>query len=245
MLTLSLPVAPTVTRMTECPVPFVISQPGRHLMLDPASATTAAIHGASLGAGLIIAIGAQNAFVLRQGLTRDRPLLVAAICSLCDAALIVAGVAGLGRMVAGNPAFIAPLAWFGVVFLAAYGIRAVSRAAGSSHAALRAAGHGSDRTPTRALILTTLAISLLNPHVYLDTVVLLGSVGAQFPGVARVAYAAGAIAASIAWFFGLAFGARFLAPWFARPGAWRVLDLLIAAIMFTIAARLAQQQLAP
>lgn len=212
-------------------------------MPDPVSAATAAIHGASLGGSLIIAIGAQNAFVLRQGLARDRAPLVAAVCSLIDAALIVAGVAGLGRVVTDHPAFIGPLAWFGVVFLAAYGGRALIRASGASHALL-AATRSPEPAPTGALLLTTLALSLLNPHVYLDTVVLIGSVGAQFPGPSRIAYGAGAIFASVTWFFGLAAGARFLAPWFARPGAWRILDLLIAAVMFTIAARLALQQLA-
>lgn len=216
-------------------------------MIEPLSAAgtaAAAIQGAVLGAGLIIAIGAQNAFVLRQGLARQREGLVAAICSLCDAALIIAGVAGLGRLVTGNPAFIAPLAWFGVVFLTAYGGRALVRAATWHRAAVLLPGQGNNAPPsTRAVILTTLALSLLNPHVYLDTVVLIGSVGAQFPAATRPAFAAGAVAASIIWFFSLAYGARFLAPWFARPGAWRILELAIAATMLTIAARLAFQQL--
>ena len=201
----------------------------------------AATQGFALGASLIIAIGAQNAFVLRQGLRRERVLLVASICALCDAALIALGAGGFATMIAAVPALVPIAAWGGAAFLFAYGLRAF-------HAALkpgRLEADPSRRPRSRgAAVAATLAVSLLNPHVYLDTVILLGSVSAQLPPAPRTAFAAGAMAASAVWFYGLGYGALRLAPVFAKPMAWRILDLVIGAVMWSIAAALAWDQVA-
>jgi L-lysine exporter family protein LysE/ArgO len=195
---------------------------------------TAALAGAALGASLIIAIGAQNAFVLRQGLRREHVPAVVTICALVDTALIVAGVAGFGSLIARFPRAVELAAWGGAVFLTAYGARALRAAVRPKtlHAEADAASHGSR---LGSVVAATLAVSLLNPHVYLDTVVLLGSVAAQYPPEQRASFAIGAVAASFAWFFSLGFGARLLAPLFERPVAWRILDGVIGVIMLAIA----------
>jgi L-lysine exporter family protein LysE/ArgO len=198
-----------------------------------------ALKGFGLGGGLIIAIGAQNAYVLRQGIRREHVLLIATICFLCDATLISIGAAGFGYLVSGVPSLERSAAWGGAAFLAAYGLRAF-------HSALKPgildAGTDGTETPQAgsawAAAGVTLALSLLNPHVYLDTVVLLGSIAGQFQGVQRVWFAAGAVIASAVWFYGLGLGARWLAPLFRKPMAWRVLDLLIGCVMWAIAASL-------
>jgi L-lysine exporter family protein LysE/ArgO len=190
--------------------------------------------GLALGAGLIIAIGAQNAFVLRQGLRKQQVFVTALVCTLCDAALITLGVAGFGSVVARNPALTAVAAWGGAVFLFVYGLRAF-------RSALKPQGLEAQAGETRSrreAVLTTLAVSLLNPHVYLDTVVLLGGIGGQFAGSARAMFGVGAVTASSGWFFSLAYGAARLEPLFRRPLAWRVLDLLIGTVMWSIAASL-------
>lgn len=199
--------------------------------------------GLALGASLIIAIGAQNAFVLRQGLKRSHVLAVVATCVACDVVLIAAGAVGFGTLIGRFPAITAIAAWAGAVFLLVYGAFALRSAIrpGSLHAAEEAGG--APLASAGAAIGATLAISLLNPHVYLDTVVLLGSVAAQRVGLERVWFAVGASTASFAWFFALGFGARMLAPIFDRPAAWRVLDLVIAAIMWSIAISLVMRQL--
>jgi len=192
------------------------------------------LQGLGLGAGLIIAIGAQNAFVLRQGLRRQHVFATALVCALCDAALIALGVAGFGSVVAGNSVLTAFAAWGGAVFLFAYGLRAF-------WAALKPQGleaGAGEALSKRDAVLTTLAVSLLNPHVYLDTVVLLGGIGAQFAGSARAAFGLGAVTASGVWFFSLAYGAARLEALFRHPRAWRVLDLLIGTVMWSIAASL-------
>ena len=200
--------------------------------------------GLGLGGSLIIAIGAQNAFVLRQGLLRSHAAAVAALCVAIDWALIVLGALGFGTLVRAAPSFTQIAAWGGALFLLVYGTLA-----------FRSAWHpGSLRTDvaTKArasgtlgsVLLTTLAVSLLNPHVYLDTVVLLGSVAAQYALSARISFVLGAGTASTLWFFGLAFGARLLAPVFEREEAWRVLDVVIGAVMWWIAAGLIWGQLA-
>lgn len=198
-------------------------------------ALTAAVNGFLLGGGLIVAIGAQNAFLLRQGLLRRHVLALALFCALSDALLIAAGVAGLGTLIAGWPAGLAAATWGGAGFLAVYGGLALRRA-------LRpAALHPADAAGPESLaaaLLTCAGFTFLNPHVYLDTVVLVGSVSAQYAAAARPWFAAGAMTASLLWFFALGYGARLLVPLFARPLAWRVLDAIIAAIMFTLAAAL-------
>ncbi|MDB5364932.1 MAG: amino acid transporter [Rhodospirillales bacterium] len=185
----------------------------------------------ALGASLIVAIGAQNAFVLRQGLLRQHVVAVATICFVADALLILAGVGGMGRLVQAAPVTLRIVTLGGALFLAAYGLFAARRALHPGR--LEAA---SDAAPgLRRAVVTCLALTFLNPHVYLDTVVLLGGLSTRFAGSARTAYAAGAMTASAIWFYGLGFGARLLAPLFQRPLAWRVLDFLIALVMWTIA----------
>ncbi len=203
----------------------------------------ALVAGVALGASLIIAIGAQNAFVLRQGLTRNHTFSVALTCVLCDVTLIAAGAMGFGELVKRFPSAASVAAWGGAIFLAAYG--AMSLRSAIQPRVLRAedpGAHGAFAT-TGAAVAATLAISLLNPHVYLDTVVLLGSVAAQYPPGARTWFALGAMTASTAWFFGLAYGARLLEPLFAKPLSWRILDAAIAGIMWWIAASLVLGQL--
>ncbi|MBK1686706.1 LysE/ArgO family amino acid transporter [Rubrivivax gelatinosus] len=196
--------------------------------------TSAWITGFSLSLALIVAIGAQNAFVLRQGLRREHVGPVVLFCAAMDALLIAAGVAGLGGVIGAAPALTLLLTWGGAAFLAAYGLRALWRA--RRPGALAAAG-AAGLTRRRALAQVA-AFTLLNPHVYLDTVLLVGSVGAQQTVAARPAFVLGAASASALWFSGLGYGARWLAPVFARPRAWQVLDLVIGATMLSLAAAL-------
>ena len=197
-------------------------------------AATAFIKGIGMGGGLIVAIGSQNAFLLRQGLKRESVLVCVLICIACDVALIGAGVAGMGELIAGAPAALRWIKLLGVVFLTWYGVRA-ARAAWSP--AVLPAG-AAVATSQRTVIATMLALSLLNPHVYLDTVLLLGSIGGQQAGAGRWYFGAGAMLASAIWFSSLGLGARYLTPLFSRPLAWRVLDAIIAVIMWSIAASL-------
>lgn len=205
---------------------------------------SAFLAGLGLGASLIIAIGAQNAFVLRQGLLRSHAVAAAAVCVAIDWTLIILGALGFGALVTRFPALTAVAAWGGAVFLTVYGVLAFRSAInpGALHAqtpdGMREGGTLS------AVLGTALAVSLLNPHVYLDTVVLLGGVASQYPPQERVAFVLGAGVASSLWFFGLALGARLLTPIFERPVAWRVLDVVIGCIMWSIAASLVYGQLA-
>lgn len=210
-------------------------------MLSPA--LSALLAGAALGASLIIAIGAQNAFVLRQGIARDHVLAVVATCVACDWALIMLGGVGFGALVKTFPAVTAVAAWGGAAFLLLYGALSF-RAALRPGSLEREHGNHTMLPSTKAAIGATLAVSLLNPHVYLDTVVLLGGVAAQYAGGLRVAFIVGACAASLVWFAGLGFGARLLTPLFERPVTWRVLDVAIGVIMWWIAAALAWGQIA-
>jgi L-lysine exporter family protein LysE/ArgO len=191
-----------------------------------------ALAGFALGLSLILAIGAQNAFVLRQGLMRRHVLPVVLVCAVSDAVLIAAGVAGFGALTRAVPGLDLWMRLAGAAFLAWYGARTL-RAAWRGGEALRA---GEGTQSLRAAVLTCLAFTWLNPHVYLDTVVLLGAISAQYES--RLAFGAGAVTASFTFFFALGFGARALAPVFARPQAWRVLDLVIGLTMWAIAAKL-------
>ncbi|PTQ72480.1 LysE/ArgO family amino acid transporter [Pseudomonas sp. GV071] len=191
------------------------------------------VNGLLVAAGLIVALGAQNAFVLAQSLRREHHLPVAALCVLCDAVLVVAGVFGLATLLAQSPVLLAVARWGGAAFLLWYGVRALRRA--FKPEALSEAANAGPRS-RKAVLMTALAVTLLNPHVYLDTVLLIGSLGAQ--QAAPGAYAAGAASASLLWFFTLALGAAWMAPWLARPATWRVLDVLVAAMMFVVAGQL-------
>lgn len=195
---------------------------------------SAAISGFLLGASLIIAIGAQNAFVLRQGLLREHVFVLCLICSLSDAVLIAAGVGGLGTLVAQSPRLILLVTIGGSLFLLSYAFLAFRRAMRPE--VLKAARE--EEGSFGKAVAACFAFTFLNPHVYLDTVLLIGSLSAQFPGFARLAYGVGAATASFAWFFGLGYGARLLQPIFARPAAWRVLDVVIGLVMASIALRL-------
>lgn len=196
-------------------------------------ALAAFFQGFVLGAGLIIAIGSQNAYVLRQGLKREHVLLICLVCALSDALLITIGVSGTGTLVASSETLLTLVRIGGALFLSVYGVRAAQVAIKGEY--LDAASGALVATPLKTALLTTLAFTYLNPHVYLDTVILLGSIAGQYGWVERVQFGAGAIVASFAWFFALGYGARWLAPMFSRPIAWKLLDSLIALIMFGLA----------
>jgi L-lysine exporter family protein LysE/ArgO len=219
-------------------------------------ALVAALAGLGTGLSLIVAIGAQNAFVLRQGIRREHVAAIVAICAVSDAVLITAGVGGIGSLVRRRPIALTVTAWVGAAFLVGYGLLAARRVlrpqgaltaaegaaagAGDTGASGTPAGPGAPGpggaaggTPLRAAVLTCLAMTWLNPHVYLDTVLLLGSVAGGYGG-ARWLFAAGAVTASVLWFSGLGFGARLLRRPFSRPGSWRVLDAAIACTMLTL-----------
>lgn len=200
--------------------------------------------GFALGLSLIVAIGAQNLFVLRQGLRREHVLAVAAVCAASDAVLIILGVSGIGMVLGAAPWLIDVVRWAGAAFLVGYGLLAARRAWRPSGDALRASPGADAPTPrgstiastgtaTRRLapvLATCLALTWLNPHVYLDTVFLLGTV-ANTHGDSRWIFATGAVIASIVWFFSLAIGARYLSRWLSTPRAWRILDAVIAVVM--------------
>lgn len=194
--------------------------------------------GLGLGLSLIIAIGAQNVFVLRQGVRREHVLPVVVICALSDAVLIAAGVGGLGLLLEAMPWLIIVARILGAAFLLGYGILAARRALSRAGESLHADATGSARSPAAgrlvSVVLTALALTWLNPHVYLDTVLMLGSIAATH-GAARWTFAAGAIIASLLWFTCLGYGARYLGRWLDTPRAWRILDSIIAIIMIALA----------
>ncbi|CAM3950228.1 L-lysine exporter family protein LysE/ArgO [Kerstersia gyiorum] len=191
----------------------------------------AATTGFFSGAGLIIAIGAQNAFVLRQSLERRHVGLVISVCALGDILFIVCGVAGIEALVRTWPGLLQLLRFGGAAFLAVYGLMAAWRAWRGQAALTQTAAGAVCR---RRVVLACLAFTFLNPHVYLDTMVLLGSLSTQYGGLTRWAFAAGACLASVTWFLSLGYGARLLLPVFRRPAAWRVLDALVAAFMLVL-----------
>lgn len=200
------------------------------------------VQGLALGFGLIVAIGAQNAFVLRQGLRREHVASVVLFCAVADALLITAGVLGMAQALGSRPALAQALALAGAAFLAYYGWLALRRARHASQLTALETGPGLSR---HAALAQAAAFTLLNPHVYLDTVLLVGSIGAQQPAGLQGWFAAGASVASLCWFSALGFGARWLAPLFARPRAWQLLDALIGLTMWTLAALLLRLALNP
>lgn len=214
--------------------------------------------GLGLGLSLIVAIGAQNVFVLRQGIRREHVLAVVIICATSDAMLILAGVGGLGHMISAAPWLVVAARWAGGLFLLAYGLLAARRAwrGGESLAVERLndragaplgeAGGMRDSSTGAAMlarprlapiVLTTIALTWLNPHVYLDTVLMLGSIAATY-GEGRWLFAAGAVLASILWFTALGFGARYVSRWLRTERSWRIVDGVIAAVMITLAVSL-------
>jgi len=191
--------------------------------------------GFGLGAGLIIAIGAQNAFVLRQGLRRHKVALVVGLCTLCDAGLITLGAVGLGTIVAGSPLLKVIATFGGAAFLIVYGAVTLRNAVRPGRLI---ASPDQEVLGTRAVIAAALGFSILNPHAWLDTVVLLGGIAGQFAVAERAVFTAGAVLASAVWFVLLGAGASWLSPVLARPSAWRVIDLLVGLMLWTIAALL-------
>lgn len=194
--------------------------------------TTAFLKGIGLGGGLIVAIGSQNAFLLKQALKREFVLTCVAICIVCDVVLIAAGVAGMGQLITAAPLLLLWLKIAGAAFLGWYGVRA-ARSALKPAALLT--GDAAPVASQGAIVAAMLAFSLLNPHVYLDTVILLGSIGGQQAGNGRLYFALGAMLASVLWFSSLGLGARYLAPVFSRPFSWQILDGVIAVVMWAIA----------
>ena len=191
--------------------------------------------GLLTGLSLIVAIGAQNAYVLRQGLAREHVGLVVAICALSDVLLITAGVAGIGRIVEQAPWAIDVVRWFGVAFLTWYGVSSLLRARRAETL------HAADRVTVsrRGVAVRAFALTWLNPHVYLDTVLLLGTIANHHGPTGRWWFAVGACVGSVVWFSGLGFGARYASRWLSRPRAWQVLDVLIGVTMLLIALSLA------
>lgn len=193
------------------------------------------LQGLFVSFGLIVAIGAQNAFVLRQGLMRQHVFWVSFVCFLCDAVLLTAGVFGLGLITDSVPWFGVVLSLLGAIFLLAYGLLAFGRAyQGSSSLVAKDNPH----TALTQTIAATLAITLLNPHVYLDTVVIVGGVAAPLALSQKYMFLVGAWLASFVWFFGLGFGAIKLIPLFKKPQTWRILDIMIGCVMWFIAVSL-------
>lgn len=191
--------------------------------------------GFATGLSLIVAIGAQNAYVLRQGLAREHIGVVVAICALSDVVLISAGVSGIGTILERAPWALDVVRWLGVAFLTWYGVASLLRARRSD--VLRAADRGS--TDVRGVAVRAVALTWLNPHVYLDTVLLLGSIANHEGPTGRWWFAAGACVASVVWFSGLGYGARRAGRLLASPRAWQVLDVLIGITMLAIALSLA------
>jgi len=194
----------------------------------------AIVPGFLAGLSLIIAIGAQNAFVIRQGLTKKYVLLTVLICACSDALLIALGASGLGALIKSNKDLLEFVRWFGVAYLLWFAFKSARSAFKS--AALNSAGEAS--ADKKSVVLTVLALTFLNPHVYLDTVILLGSISNQF-GSDKWFFVTGAIIASFLWFTSIGFGAKSASRFMSRPIFWKVLDSLIAAIMLSIAAFLA------
>jgi len=190
--------------------------------------------GLATGLALIVAIGSQNAYVLRQGILRQHVSALVLFCALSDALLIVAGIGGAGVLIRDNPTLMALTRYGGALFLASYGMLAARRAWQGSQMLL------TDNTGTSlsAALAACFGFTFLNPHVYLDTVVLLGALANQRPDPGRWLFGAGACVGSLVWFSALGFGARFLAPLFKTRSAWRVLDSLIALTMLTMAVML-------
>jgi L-lysine exporter family protein LysE/ArgO len=189
--------------------------------------------GLASGLALIIAIGAQNAFVIRQGLQRQHVLTVVLFCAISDALLIAAGTAGLGRAIDSAPEILEIVRWFGVTYLIFFGLKSIRSAFRHNSLTLEQGAVAS----RKKIILTVLALTFLNPHVYLDTVIFLGSIANQFPAE-KWLFSSGAMTASFLWFFSIGYGSQMAARFMVKVIFWKILDLTVAAIMFTLAAYL-------
>lgn len=190
------------------------------------------LKGMGVSAGLIMAIGSQNAHVLRMGLRREYVTLTVLICIVCEALLITSGVAGVGQLIQTHPLLLQLAKWGGALFMLFYGLRAWRAVFRSEAMNIRL---NAEKLSRKQAGMTVLAVTLLNPHVYLDTVILLGAIAIQQPGHGAYWFAGGAIANAVVWFTALGFGAQFLAPLFARPRAWQYLDALIGTVMLLMA----------
>lgn len=188
------------------------------------------LKGMGTGGSLIVAIGAQNAYVLSQGVQKNHILVIPLICAVCDAVLVTIGVGGVGSVIASQPMLSRVAGIGGAVFLFCYGAMAFRSAFRGGHLSV----DGRSRPSLKTAVFTTLAVTLLNPHVYIDTVVLLGSLAGQFRDTDRLLFGAGAVSASFVWFFSLSIGAGLLAPLFRRQAAWRILDTAVGLVMWAI-----------
>jgi len=201
---------------------------------------TAFSHGAALSASLIVTIGAQNAFVLRQGIMRSHVGKIVTLCSLSDLILIAAGVGGASALAQRYPRFVEFVLYAGLGYLAWFGISSLVRALRPGHATMDVSADGAPASPARRrawpVVLMTLAFTWLNPHVYVDVVLLIGTAGAREPEGARLSFALGAMSVSPIWFAGLGYGARLLAPLFRKASAWRMLDGAIGGMILLVAA---------
>ncbi|MCT8986098.1 LysE/ArgO family amino acid transporter [Shewanella phaeophyticola] len=195
-------------------------------------AISALLQGLILGVGMIIPIGAQNAYLLSQGIKRNHHFLAATICMLCDVILIGLGIFGGGKLIASSEWLMLIIAWGGISFLIVYAAISFTKVWKNHY---QTTTHEAATNSRKHIIGTTLAVTLLNPHVYLDTVMILGSVGGMFEGNERWAFAIGTVLASVLWFYSLAFGAAKLAPWLGKPQIQRMVDALVGAIMLFIA----------
>ena len=194
------------------------------------------IQGFFLSAGLIIAIGGQNAFILRQGLKKEYVFTICTICFLSDALLIFLGVGGVGKLIATSQTLMLIARWGGALFLFFYGIRSFCSA--FKNETLSVDGAKNLASGFTWAIATTLALTFLNPHVYIDTLILIGSIAGQYPETERLGFAIGAALASMIWFYSIGYGARILTPFFQKQVSWKILDVLIGTVMCVIAGSL-------
>jgi len=200
------------------------------------------IQGITLGLSMIIPIGAQNSFLLSQGMRRNHHFLTAAICLICDMVLTLLGIYGGSQLIASNDLLMAIIGWTGITFLLGYAGISLFRAIHGSYTGLNV---NKDSSGRKTAVLATLAVTLLNPHVYLDTVIILGNMGSTFVAEQKLFFAAGAIIAAGLWFFGLAAGAARLAPILSKPAVQRGVDVFVAVVMLAVAHKLTWSILGP
>jgi L-lysine exporter family protein LysE/ArgO len=196
---------------------------------------SAFLTGFILGGSLIIAIGAQNAYVLKQGLLKSHVFIICLICALADAILITIGTSGVGKIVENHPDWLKAITWLGAIYLVFFGLS--SFRAAYRNETLKASSSSNNQN-IRTVVATVLTLTFLNPHVYLDTVLLIGSIASPYSEDNRCYFTIGAITASFIWFFGLGYGARLLLPLVAKPNAWKVLNIIIGLVMLWIAYQL-------